>query len=391
MKQKIIIVFLFIFMAMPMIALAQSDCAYACNDLSIHEDDTSFCASFGGTVGPFVALSPDQPSCAGLTSDCGLYSKAVCCCGSTLSNIVYKQTPPKFEIPEMQINIPTVKLSQVHCDNNEDGSYYCDIPWIGEYVVGIYDYALSIAGILAAVVLMAGGLLWVVSGGDASKITQAKEMIMGAIIGLLILAVSFLLLNRLNPDFTKFEPIRIGYVSTSFLENSSDSEANNAGSTCPQESNLINFNNLGLNIVSSASNPLLTPDAIQGLKKAVTEAEKVGVKLRITDAFRSYATQERLWQEALKTYKNEATARKYCAKPSPTKCSSHLAGTTIDVCILGTGSCSHMGFKVKANATYSDADVTKLQTIMKKAGWKRYCGEWWHFQYNDPPGSSCSP
>lgn len=390
--KKIIVLSLFTIMAMPVVASAAADCTYACNDGITYKDDASFCASFGGTVGSAFALpGSTEPSCAGFESDCGIYSKPVCCCNSSLAGTTHKDTPPKFDIPEMQIEIPKLKLSEVYCDNNPDGSYYCEIPWIGEYIVGVYDYALSIAGILAAVVLMAGGILWTVSGGDASKLTQAKEIMTGAIVGLLILAASYLLLNRLNPDFTTFEPIRIGYVGQTFLENSSDSEANKTQGACPQEDNLINYSALGLNVSSSASDPRLTSETIQGLKDAIKEADNMGVKLHITSAFRSYATQETLWKEALRVYKNEQEAKKYCAKPDPNSCSSHLAGTTIDVCISGSSSCSHMGYKSAAYSTYSDDDVTKLQTIMQNAGWKRYCGEWWHFQYHDPPKDSCSP
>ncbi len=209
---------LFILIIAPLSASAQ-DCTYACNDMSVHEDDASFCAGFGGTVGAVINLGGHAAAtCAGQTHNCSMYSKPVCCCNSTLAGSSRSITTPKFEIPEFQVKINNEKLSKVSCFPNDDGSYFCSIPWIGEYIVMIYDYALSIAGILAAVMLMIGGLLWLVSGGDVSKITQAREIIVGAIVGLLILAVSFLLLNQLNPKFTTFDPIMIGTIKENDLE-----------------------------------------------------------------------------------------------------------------------------------------------------------------------------
>jgi hypothetical protein len=86
--------------------------------------------------------------------------------------------------------------------------------WIGEYITGIYNYGLSVAGILAAIMLMAGGLLWLVSGGDAGRITQAKELIVGSITGLIILAASFIILVQINPNLVKFNPLSIGTISS---------------------------------------------------------------------------------------------------------------------------------------------------------------------------------
>ena len=105
---------------------------------------------------------------------------------------------------------------------------------------------------------------------------------------------------------------------------------------------------------------------------------------------RNYQTQKDLWDDAVKKY-GQKEASKYVANPRYCKdvCYGHCAGRAIDVCIKGTASCGKIGGK--ANANYSDDDVKKLQAIMKEAGWIRYCGEWWHFQYNLNPGRACSP
>jgi|GEM_PF-1331554 len=139
----------------------------------------------------------------------------ICCCVNATDPKM-----PKFIMPTFEVNIPTVQLSSSTCLPGENGTYQCDIPWIGEYINGIYKYGINIAGILAAIVLMAGGLLWLISGGDASKITQAKNLIIGSITGLVILMCSYILLTQINPDLVKMTPISIGTINKDLaLEN----------------------------------------------------------------------------------------------------------------------------------------------------------------------------
>jgi hypothetical protein len=119
------------------------------------------------------------------------------------------KTVPKYDIPEMQIKIPGLTFSKVTCSNETGGAFICSVSWIGDYVAGIYQYALGIGGVLAAVMLMAGGVLWLISGGDASRVSKAKTLITGSITGLIILFASYTLLFQINPDLTIFKPIMI--------------------------------------------------------------------------------------------------------------------------------------------------------------------------------------
>ncbi|HZJ40888.1 MAG TPA: pilin [Candidatus Saccharimonadales bacterium] len=130
----------------------------------------------------------------------------ICCCDSAQSPL----PPPKFQIPELQIDLGEQIFSQPTCTPNNNGTYQCKVNWLGEYLTWIYNYALKIAGILAAVMLMAGGLLWLVSGGDAGKVGQAKEIIIGSITGLIILLSSYVILTQINPNLIKSSAITLG-------------------------------------------------------------------------------------------------------------------------------------------------------------------------------------
>jgi len=137
------------------------------------------------------------------------------CCSNEEKEVVLPD-PPKFNIPQLQISIPNLKFNKVECIPNDMSSatstYECSIPWLSQYISAIYDYGVGIAGILAAIVLMAGGILWLVSGGDAGKVTQARELIVGSVIGLIILMSSYIILEQINPDLVKLKSIKIGAI-----------------------------------------------------------------------------------------------------------------------------------------------------------------------------------
>lgn len=80
---------------------------------------------------------------------------------------------------------------------------------LGNYIIGIYKYSLAVAGLLAAIVLMGGGLMWLVSGGNQTKIGQAKEIIGGSIIGLGLLFSAYLLFNTINPDLLEMKVLEV--------------------------------------------------------------------------------------------------------------------------------------------------------------------------------------
>lgn len=311
----------------------------------------------------------------------GTNVEAYCCCA--------KEEPPykkaDFTIPEFQVPIDSITLSQAEC-TGPDNSGQCKIPWIAQYIQGIYRYGLGIGGILAAIVLMAGGVIWLVSAGDASKISQAKDLIIGSITGMIILSTSYIILSQINPDLTSLRSISVQMIERITIDpikNGSDSGLNTSDK-CAEEGDLINIASL---VGTKAQTPVLSTEGYAGLEKAVAEAEKQGVELYVTSAFRTATHQQNLWDAAVAKYGDETVAAKYVARPG--SCGGHRSGNAIDVCIKGSASCGKMGSKSVAN--YSDSDVVKLQQIMQAAGWLRYCGEWWHFQYNDPPGSSCSP
>ena len=80
----------------------------------------------------------------------------------------------------------------------------------------ITNTVLYIVGIISVIMLIYGGLRYVISGGDSKKVTDAKNTILYAIIGLIISILAFAIVN--------------------FVINAITGESNSAASVNPTES-----------------------------------------------------------------------------------------------------------------------------------------------------------
>ncbi|MFH1233110.1 MAG: pilin [Patescibacteria group bacterium] len=134
---------------------------------------------------------------------------------------------PNWEMPDLQIKIPGLEFTSTstilaNCGKDEKGKISsCEFPWIGEYIAGVYKYAIGIVGILAAVLLMFGGVLWLTAGGNTTRLGEAKAWISASLSGLIIALCSYTILYQVNPDLLKFKPLTIGMVQKIEIEGDS--------------------------------------------------------------------------------------------------------------------------------------------------------------------------
>ena len=83
--------------------------------------------------------------------------------------------------------------SSVQC-SDDDTIFVC--------ITSLYTFGVAAVTVLAFVVLVWGGFIWLTSGGNVSQIDSAKRWIMGSVLGLVIALSSFIILNTINPQLT---------------------------------------------------------------------------------------------------------------------------------------------------------------------------------------------
>lgn len=80
-------------------------------------------------------------------------------------------------------------------------------------VINVYWFALFISGILAFGAIVWGGIKYALAAGNPSGQSEGKEWIIGALLGILLLASTYLILNVINPALVHCEIPRLSQLS----------------------------------------------------------------------------------------------------------------------------------------------------------------------------------
>lgn len=137
-------------------------------------------------------------------------------CLDSISNEGYLKFTPT--VPKLEVDVPTLQPFTTAGMEKPDAEGNIYIPFIGQYIVGIYKWALLVAGIVATIMIILGGFTYLTSGGDASRAGEGKERITSAIFGLILLLGSYLMLYLLNPDLVQFKSLKINVIKTVNLD-----------------------------------------------------------------------------------------------------------------------------------------------------------------------------
>lgn len=65
----------------------------------------------------------------------------------------------------------------------------------GAVISFIIGFIIVVAFILALFFIVLGGIQWITSGGDKAKVDAARNHIIAAVIGLIVIALSFVIIN----------------------------------------------------------------------------------------------------------------------------------------------------------------------------------------------------
>ena len=74
-----------------------------------------------------------------------------------------------------------------------------------QYLTWAFRFALALAGFLAVMMIVIGGVEWIISGANEASRSDAKKRINSAISGLVLALVSYLVLYTINPSLVDFK------------------------------------------------------------------------------------------------------------------------------------------------------------------------------------------
>ena len=84
-----------------------------------------------------------------------------------------------------------------------------DGTFLAKYIVAIYTYGAGFAGIIAMFMLVIAGWRWLLAAGNASKITEAKQIVNGVLLGLALLFGGQLLLRQISENFNSIQSLDV--------------------------------------------------------------------------------------------------------------------------------------------------------------------------------------
>ena len=176
---------------------------WLCKDGADATWDLNYCINNKLSKGFFPLNPPKSPTAVDLFFDTTAATQIL---GDELQQMIKK--------PQLKINIPGVSFTDVDklTQTEDDGSTYIYFPYLSEYISAVYRYLILAVGVVAMVVIIYAGFIWITSGGSPERITQAKSKITHSIIGLLLAVGSYTLLYTINPELVEFRNLKVLYV-----------------------------------------------------------------------------------------------------------------------------------------------------------------------------------
>ncbi len=119
----------------------------------------------------------------------------------SLSIVISAQEVLAADTPATTGYVPLVSLNEI-CGGNPCTTQ--NPVQLGNYLKGIFQFILGMAGVLAVFMIVLGGLRYM-STDSLFKAEEGKKMITGAVEGLALAVLSYLILNTISPNLLNFD------------------------------------------------------------------------------------------------------------------------------------------------------------------------------------------
>ena len=81
-----------------------------------------------------------------------------------------------------------------------------ETPLLPDYIKYIFNFGVGISGVIALFVFIFAGIGYLTSGGNPSKMSDAKDRILSALIGIVVILGSYMILTTINPQLRTLDP-----------------------------------------------------------------------------------------------------------------------------------------------------------------------------------------
>lgn len=283
--------------------------------------------------------------------------------------------------PLLGISIPGLKLSEAKSQIDQDGYLY--LPWIGEYITGIYNFGLGVASIVAVIMIIVQGFRIIASAGGEEKMNAYKRI--GQIVaGMIILWGSYAILWNINPDLVTFKAFKIKYVEPEPLP--FFSEPDSVEGEPPGELVVASGDN-----ILNPQNQKISKELLSAVLEAARSLKTQGIQLAITSGIRDINKQIELIKINCQNPPGSTSCNARPGKPptcilrnnDPKNC-PHTTGRAIDAWGFKDG---QQCVKMKECKTDKNSDPCHANpcqaaviTAMKQAGFCNLNSEAWHFE-----------
>jgi len=83
----------------------------------------------------------------------------------------------------------------------EDAAAAQDGSLFAAYFIRVWQLVISVGGLMVVLYFIWGSLEWILAGGDQSKIQKGRDRIVQSVIGMVLLAGSFVIVSFINQLF----------------------------------------------------------------------------------------------------------------------------------------------------------------------------------------------
>lgn len=118
------------------------------------------------------------------------------------------EAPSQFQslTPKLGVEIPGLNLSPATQVGNSTR-----IPFLAEYINGIYRYLVGIVLIVAIVMMVYGGFRYLI-GSAMDDVSKGKTIIRDALIGMVLVIGAYTILNTVNPATVSLKILQVPFV-----------------------------------------------------------------------------------------------------------------------------------------------------------------------------------